>query len=195
MIREGLVNEFGCGLQALLSGENAVMRPSCLSAIASMLALCGSAHAFEQKVSDPDFTVTVPNLPSIRLETQAAPDPDVSSAMSGDDGTYKISLVVTRADRGATAQSCAGVFLRALVARPGMPDRDGIYRAALDQNTFLVLYILGTRGGQQLHAHLLSSASATHCIEAHFSRARHAGEHEDDWRKSFSGSHIQQGHR
>jgi len=76
-----------------------------------------------------------------------------------------------------------------------MPDRDNIYRTALDANTFLVLYILAEQGEQQLHAHLLSSASATRCIEMHFSRARRGGEDEDGWRQSFVGAHIQDARR
>ena len=171
------------------------MHPSRLLATASLLAVCGGAGAFEQKVASPDFTVTVPNLPSIRLEAQAALDPGVSSAMTGEDGTYKVTLRVTKAEKETTTRACAGSFLRSLVARPGMPDRDNIYRTVLDEDTFLVLYILGAQGSQQLHAHLLSSASATHCIEAHFSRARRDGEDEDNWRSSFVGSHVQDARR
>jgi len=155
-----------------------------------MLAVCGCANAFELKIARSDFTVTVPNLPPIRLEARITSDPNVSSAMAGEDGIYKVTLVVTKAGKETTTRACAGVFLRALVARPGMPDRDNIYRAALDENTFLVLYILGVGAQQELHAHLLSSAGATDCMEAHFSRARRDGEDEDDWRKSFAGSHV-----
>lgn len=172
------------------------MHSSRLFAIASVLVVvCGGTNAFEQRVANPDFTVTVPNLPSIRLAAQAAMDPGVTSSMAGEDGTHKVTLLVSRAEKETSTRACAGSFLQSLVARPGMPDRDSIYRAALDENTFLVLYILGTQGDQQLHAHILSSASATHCIEVHFSRARRDGEDEDNWRNSFTGSHVQEAHR
>ena len=171
------------------------MRPSLLLAMTSLFAVCGNASAFELKAENPDFTVTVPNLPSVRLEAQTPSDSNVSSAMSGVDGTYKITLLVTKAEKETTTRTCAGSFLRSLVARPGMPDRDNIYRTALDEDTFLVLYILAEQGGQQLHAHILSSASATHCIEMHFSRARRNGEDEDGWRQSFVGSHVQETRR
>ena len=167
------------------------MRRFCLLAIASMLAAGTNAIAFEQKVEAPDFTVTVPNLPSMRLEAQAASAPGVASAMAGGDGIYKVTLIATKAEQETTTRACASAFLRALVARPGMPERDSIYRAALNESTFLVLYILGSQGREELHAHLLSSASATHCIEAHFSRPRRDSEDVDDWRKSFAGSRIQ----
>lgn len=167
------------------------MRPSLLLAMTSLIAACGNACAFEWKAENPDFTVTVPNLPSVRLEAQTLSDANVSSAMAGVDETYKITLLVTKAEKETSTRACAGSFLRSLVARPGMPDRDNIYRTALDQNTFLVLYILVEPGGQQLHAHLLSSANATHCIEVHFSRARRGGEDEDAWRQTFAGSRVQ----
>ena len=171
------------------------MRSSLLLAMTSLFAVCGNASAFELKAENPDFTVTVPNLPSVRLEAQTTSDSNVSSAMSGVDGTYKITLLVTKVEKETTTRACAGSFLRSLVARPGMPDRDNIYRTALDENTFLVLYILTEQGGQQLHAHILSSASATHCIEMHFSRALRNGEDEDSWRQSFVGSHVQETRR
>jgi len=175
----------------LFAFTRTIMHLSLLLAIASMLAACEGANAFELKVASPAFTVTVPNLPSIRLDAQPASNSGASSAMAGEDGTYKVTLLVTKAEKETTTRTCAGSFLRSLVARPGMPDRDNIYRSALDENTFLVLYILGAEGSQQLHAHLLSSASATHCIEAHFSRALRVGEDEDNWRNSFVGSHVQ----
>jgi hypothetical protein len=76
-----------------------------------------------------------------------------------------------------------------------MPDRDSIYRAPLDENTFLVLYILGEARNRQLHAHLLAAASTTHCIEAHISRALREGEDEDNWRRSFDGARIRDAQR
>lgn len=171
------------------------MRPSLLLAMTSLVAVCGNAGAFEFQAANPGFTVTIPNLPSVRLEAQTPSDSNVSSAMAGVDETYRITLLVTKAEKETSTRACAGSFLRSLVARPGMPDRDNIYRTALDQNTFLVLYILAEQGGQQLHAHLLSSANATHCIEMHFSRARRGGEDEDGWRQTFAGSRIQATHQ
>ena len=171
------------------------MRLSLLLAMTSLFAACGNASAFELKAENPDFTVTVPNVPPLRLEAQTTSGSTVSSSMAGADETYKVTLLVAKAERETTTRACAGSFLRSLVARPGMPDRDNIYRTALDENTFLVLYILVEQGGQQLHAHLLSSANATHCIEMHVSRARRGGEDEDGWRQSFVGSHVQESRR
>jgi hypothetical protein len=160
-------------------------------AIVALLA-AGSAGAFELAVSGPDFTVVVPRLPAIPLEAHTAAPP-ATKAMRGDDGTHQVLLLVTPSARETSTRSCAGAFLRALVGRPGMPDRDSIYRAPLDTDTFLVLYIQGTP--QRLHAHLLSSANASHCIELHVSKALREGDDADAWRRSFQGSHIAAGRR
>ena len=165
-----------------------------LLATASALAVGTEAGAFELKAANPEFTVSIPNLPAIRLEKRPSMNTDASIEMFGEDAIYRIGLRVTKAPKQTSARECAGSFLRTLVARPGMPDRDSIYRAPLDPNTFLVLYILGEPGRRQLHAHLLSSASATHCIEAHVSRELREGEDEDGWRRSFAGARIQDAH-
>lgn len=170
------------------------MRPSLLLAMACLSAMYGSADALELKAENPDFTVNVPNIPSVHLERQTTSNSSVSTAMAGTDGIYKITLLATKAEKEITTRECAGSFLKSLLARPGMPDRDNIYRTALDENTFLVLYVLVEQGEQQLHAHLLSSANATHCIEMHLSRARVENEDQDSWRQSFAGSHVQDAH-
>ena len=168
------------------------MRPALVLAIACLFVMYGSADALELKAENPDFTVNVPNLPSVRLERQTTSDSNVSTVLAGTDGTYKITLLTTRAQKEITTRECAGAFLRSLLARAGMPDRDNVYRTALDEDTFLVLYILVEPEGQQLHAHLLSSANATHCVEMHVSRARVENEEQDGWRQSFAGSHVQE---
>lgn len=158
---------------------------------AALLTSGAGAGAFELVVNGPDFTIVVPRLPAIALQPLKAPAPPGAQTLSGGDGTYEISLLVAPAERETSTRACAGAFLRALTARPGMPARDNIYRAALDAETFLVLYILATPKPERLHAHLLSSANATHCVELHVSRAMRDGEDEDAWRRSFQGSHIE----
>jgi len=158
------------------------------SAIAT--ALIGSpaaVAAFEAKVSDPDFTITVPALPDIALQRQPA-GAESAPRLLGDDGTYKVDVVIGAAQRSVSARECAGSGLRSILSRPGLPSRDNVYRAPLSANTFLVLYVVPE--GPTLHAHLLSAVGERHCAEVHFSRRQRAGEDVDDWRKSFSGAHI-----
>jgi hypothetical protein len=157
----------------------------------ALMAAHGLVAAFEAKVTDPAFTITVPALPNISLQQQA-PASDSSPRLVGDDGTHKVAVIVSTMSKSVSARECAGSGLRSILSRPGMPNRDSIYRAPLSANTFLVLYVV-TEGTQPvLHAHLLAAASGTHCTEVHFSRLQRAGEDIDDWRKTFAGARIEE---
>jgi hypothetical protein len=159
-------------------------------AVAGLCGTCAMASAFETSIAEPRFTVSVPALPVVQLAEQSASSAPASRHFAGDDGTYSVSLDVARAERSITTRECAGSRLRSLIARPGMPARDSVYRVPLNEQTFLVIYVLDSQAGPVLHAHLLASVASTHCIEAHFSRAKRTGEDEDDWRRSFQGASV-----
>ena len=166
------------------------MHASSPAAAVVLLAAASFAQAFEQKVSNPDFLVSVPGLPAIAMSAEPVGDAGGSRTLNGADDRHKVALTVTRAGREVNANACAATFVRQLVKRPGMPDKDGIYRAPLDNSTFLVLYVLSEGTGRLLHAHLLSAVAATHCIDAHFTKALRSGEDEDAWRESFVGARV-----
>lgn len=113
----------------------------------------------------------------------------------GQDTTYLVEIIATASAAASSTRACAGMSLRELAARPNMPDRDNIYRAPVDTNTFLVLYLMELDGQRVLHAHLLSAAASTHCIDAHFSRSLLVGEDLDNWRTTFSGATVRQAPR
>lgn len=157
----------------------------------TLLAFAGhAAGAFEVALKEPVLTLAVPALPAMTLDIQASPPAGATLAMAGSGAGYSVTLRLTPSPADASPRTCAGSFLRALVARPGMPSRDNIYRAPLDEATFLVIYRLGDEPARMLHAHLLSSAAGPRCVEAHFARAATAGEDEDNWRKTFAGAHF-----
>jgi len=161
-----------------------------LLAAAALFGTSALAFAFEASVPEPGFTLSVPALPVIQITEQPTSSPAASRHFVGADGAYSVSLDVARAERSITTRECAGSLLRSLIARPGMPARDSIYRAPLNERTFLVIYVLDGQAGPVLHAHLLAAAAATHCIDAHFSRAKRTGEDEDDWRKAFLNASV-----
>ena len=154
-----------------------------------------SAGAFEQAFEAPAFVVSVPGLPDFRLAPAAPPGPAKGVAARGQDAALSAEVMAIESRQAGSTRSCAGEFLRELVKRPQMPDRDSIYRAPFDAGTFLVLYILEQQGAKVLHAHLVSAAAGTHCIDAHFSRAMKAGEDEDAWRTTFTGARVREGAR
>ena len=166
-----------------------------LVALACVLAAWHApAAAFQADLSDPALHIEVPGLPALALSLALArtepAGPAAAARLVGDDGTYAVEVLATPSAQAANTRTCAGQFIRSLVQRPGMPARDNIYRAPLNAQTFLVLYILRDNGQQVLHAHLLAAAPGTHCVEAHFNRRLRAGEDEDDWRRQFDGARI-----
>lgn len=163
--------------------------PSLLAAVA-LSSAPALAFAFDASVTDPDLTISVPALPTIALAPQAAAPARAAKLLSGSDGTHAVAVAIEPAAKEVSTRECAGTFLRTLVQRAGMPSRDNIYRAPLNERTFLVVYILDNKPKQVLHAHLLAAASA-HCVDAHFSRDLRAGEDTDDWRKAFAGAAIE----
>jgi hypothetical protein len=167
-----------------------------LAALAMSLALgalAGPAAAFEWRGATPAVSITVPAVPAIALRADAAPPAGSAARLAGSDGRFSVEVLMSApvAQAGGTSsRECAGGFLRTLVTRPGMPARDSIYRAALSEKTFLVIYLLGDAPAQQLHAHLVAAAGPQQCIEAHFSRPARPDEDTDDWRRTFSAARI-----
>lgn len=157
-------------------------------AAAAGLALlaAGTAGAFDLAIADPSFALAVPGLPAIRVAEQPRGSATGRRVLGGRDATFAVDVALQRQAAEPSPRVCAGLFLRSLVVQPGMPNRDSIYRAPLDENTFLVIYLLGDAPQQALHAHIFSSAGSTHCVDAHFSRAATPGEDIDAWRVSFS---------
>jgi hypothetical protein len=164
-------------------------------AAGSMLAQASPAYAFEQAFGAPAFVVSVPHLPNISVGAPSASAGGGVLTARGQDPTYVVEIRATASSSASSTRACAGASLRELAARPNMPDRDSIYRAPFDSNTFLVLYISETAGMKLLHAHLLSAAGGTHCIDAHFSRKLLAGDDVDNWRTTFTGARVREGPR
>lgn len=157
-------------------------------------ACAASMQAAALEVALPEYAVviTVPSVPAIALQTQP---PSASRAaalrLAGADAGYRLDVALFDQGKATSARECAGVRLRAIVAQPGMPNRDSVYRAALTVSTFLVIYATERAGLRELHAHLIGVAGATHCAEAHVSRAARPSEDDDDWRLAFTNARIE----
>jgi hypothetical protein len=159
------------------------------------LAQAFPACAFEQSFDAPPFIVSVPRLPNIALSAPSASQGGGVLTAQGQDTTYVVEIIATASPAASSTRACAGALLRELIARPNMPDRDNVYRAPVDPNTFLVLYLMERDGKRLLHAHLLSAAGSTHCINAHFSRTLPVDEDIDSWRTTFDGATVRQASR
>jgi len=157
---------------------------------ASLVALHGVACAFELTLSDPEFALAVPGVPAIEVHEQPTKPAGAARLLTGSDKTFAVQVEVLRQPNAVSPRVCAGLLLRSLVAQPGMPSRDSIYRAPLNVNTFLVIYALGEGQAQKLHAHIISSAGTSHCANAHFVRRAIPGEDSDLWRTTFTSARV-----
>lgn len=79
----------------------------------------GVLLAFEARVPDPEFSVTVPVLPDIQLQPQPT-GPGSPPRWFGDDGTYKVTVTLAGMPQPVSARQCASVGLQAVLSQPGI---------------------------------------------------------------------------
>ena len=165
-----------------------------LAAGTAALALLAAAHAHAQgfvfEASAPDFKVTIPGVPNMRMQPHPMQDTHPHLRYMGADGPYTVSIVTPSAERGMSALQCASATVRSLAARPNVPPSDELYKARLDDNTFVAIYATQLPGLLQLHAHLLSAAAGTHCVEVHVSRIATSVDDVAPWFNGFREARI-----
>jgi hypothetical protein len=88
------------------------------------------------------------------------------------------------------ALECATSTLRELPRRPGVPGSDLVYRAKLDDQTYVALYAAKPPAPMLLHAHVMSAAAGTHCVEIHASKVVSSREDIESWFKGFDSARI-----
>ncbi len=163
-----------------------------LALLIAMLAapVVGQAElAFD--VQDPAFRVSIPNLPAMEMGSHPMRSASPHLRLLGREGPYTVSLLLPTADAGMTAMDCANATVGSLPRRPGVPAADSIYRARLDANTFLAIYVTPMPGFAQMHAHLMSAAGGTHCVEVHASMTSRSRDDLDPWIKGFTAARIE----
>jgi hypothetical protein len=163
--------------------------------LAFALALLGAPHAgaedFAFAVTAPKFRITIPGLPPITMNPHPMRATHPHLRFLGAEGAYSVSVITASAAPGMSALECASAILRTLDSRPNVPPAKDLYRARLDDNTYVVLYAAHLPGFLQLNAHFLSAAAGTHCIEVHVSKIASSPEDIDPWFKSFDKAKIE----
>jgi hypothetical protein len=160
-----------------------------------MLLLCSSlkcwAADFAFEVPSPKFKVTLPNIPQLRMDVHPmnASRPDLR--FLGSEGPYTVSIMTPTADSGMTALECASSMLRTLSQRPGVPQQDQVYRARINDNTYVAIYASKIPGAVHLHAHFMSAVAGTHCVEVHASKISTSPDDLDAWFKGFGKANIE----
>ena len=149
------------------------------------------AADFAFEVASPKFKVSIPGLPQMKMEPHPLHAAQPHLRFLGSQGPYTVQVATPAAAAGMSALECAGATLRAMAARPGLPPSSEMYKAKLDDHTFVAMYTAPVGGVVQLHAHLLSAAGGTHCIEVHASKMSDSADDVDTWLKAFDQARIQ----
>jgi len=165
--------------------------PALFCALAALLAsLPGLAADFAFEVDGPKFRVTLPGIPPMKMATHPLNASQPHLRYLGSDGPYTVSVITPTAAAGMSALECASATVRTMAARPGVPPSAEMYKARLDDNTYVAIYAAEIEGIVQLHAHVLSAAGGTHCVEVHASRMSASPEDLEPWVKGFDGARI-----
>jgi hypothetical protein len=149
------------------------------------------ADEFVFEVAVPHFKITIPNFPSLHMGPHPMQSGHPHLQYMGSDGPYSLSIITPTSAPGMTALECAGATVRSLASRPGAPPAAEIYKARLNENTFVALYSARAPGYMQLHAHFLSAAGGTHCIEVHASKIATSVDDIAPWFEDFRKARIE----
>lgn len=161
---------------------------SALSFVASHNCL---AEEFAFQVKEPNFSVKIPSIPQMKMDIHPMHAAKAHLRHLGSEGPFSVSIMTPTADPGMTAIDCASSTVKSLGARPGVPAPSQVYKARINDRTFVAIYASPNDGFMQLHAHLMSAASDGHCIEVHASKVATSKDDIEPWFKGFNGADIE----
>jgi len=175
------------GMKAVQS----TVRGAALAAALCWSASLPAADEFTFEVDAPKFRITIPDIPPIPMKPHPMQATHPHLRYLGADGAYSVSVITPGAAAGMSALECAAAILRSLPARPNVPAAEEIYRAKLDDSTYVALYAVQLTGFLQLNAHFMSAAAGTHCIEVHASKIATTQDDIEPWFKGFGKAKIE----
>lgn len=125
------------------------------------------ADGFAFEVDSPRFKISIPGIPQMKMEVHPKNVSQPHLRFLGSAEPYTVAVFTPTAAEGMTPLECAGAIVRTLAARPGTPPPSQVFKARLDNNTFVAMYAVSLVLGVQLHAHILSAVGGRYCIEVH----------------------------
>jgi hypothetical protein len=149
-----------------------------------------NAEGFSFQVKDPTFTVSIPGIPQMQMDVHPQHNEKPHLRYLGMEGAYTVSILTPTADSGMTALECASSTFKSLAGRPGVPPLDKVYKARINDRTFIAIYATPSNSFVQLHAHIMSAGVGTHCIEVHASMVSKSKDDIDPWFKGFNNANI-----
>jgi len=172
-------------------GREWLKKVTFLLALMSLFTLPMIAHAegFEFEMEDPDIRIVVPDLPEMSMETHPMHEKYSHLRYQGTAQPFILSVMTPTADADMTPEECMNSSASSYVERYELgKDEYAIYK--LNESTFLLEYLTSTSGVDQIHAHLLSAAAGTHCVDVHISRLGSNDINIRDMHSRFGGAVI-----
>lgn len=165
-----------------------------LFALATVFLLAASiscrADGFVFAVESPNFTVRLPHVPSMSMAVHPKYATQPHLRYLGSEGPYAVSVFTPAAAAGMSAAECASAILRSMASRKGVPPPAEMYKARLNDTTFLAIYGEPLPGAVRLHAHVLSG-TGTHCIEVQVSKISESEDELQPWLNGFDKAVIE----
>lgn len=149
------------------------------------------ADDFVFEVNSPKFKITMPNIPAMAMNTHPMHAAQPHLRFLGSKGPYTVSVITPTSAAGMTALECAASTLRSLRARPGVPQSSQVYRARINDDTFVAIYASALGGLVRLNAHVLSAVGGTHCIEVHASQMSASEDDLAPWIEGFAKANVE----
>lgn len=149
------------------------------------------ADDFVFEVDSPKFSITLPNMPSMTMDAHPMHASNPHLRFLGSSGPYTVSAITPTSAAGMSAFECAASTVRSLGTRLGVPDSSQIYRARINDNTFVAIYASPLGGVVRLNAHVLSAVGGTHCIEVHASKISTSEDDLAPWFEAFAKANIE----
>lgn len=164
--------------------------PIWAGALFMFASLSCQAQGFDFEVASPKIRISIPGLPQLKmgLHPENASRPHLR--FLGAEGPYTVAVFTPAAAAGMTPLECAGAIVKALAARPDVPPPSEVHKARLNDKTYIAIYGVQIATGARLHAHLMSAAGGTHCIEVHATLISVEEEELDTWVAAFQKARI-----
>lgn len=156
----------------------------------TLTALLFSTYATAQelvvRLTEPEFSVTIPGLPPIQFgpHPAAAQNPAARLLGASPDG-INVSALTPKAE-GASAQQCASWLAGSTISRYA-PDLALVQLIPAGANAWVLVYPFKVGGIEQLKAHVFSGNGKGQCLEIHISRIAATEQQRQAWFSGFRG--------
>ena len=149
-----------------------------------------AAEGMVIRVSDPSFTVTIPDLQPFELgpHPNAGQQPTARLLGSSKDG-ITLSVLTPKAD-GASAQQCASWLTGSVISR-FIPNLSTVQLLPAGENAWVVLFSFVVAPMEQLKAYIVAGNGKGQCLEVHVSRMGATEQQRQQWFAGFRNVRVQ----